>query len=97
MMLRSRQAARALKAVSRPTASRALTTSSAVSAIQAAKKVPSGVRNQATSATSPAPEVRSTPAPAFNADKDRSHVQPLVGSRGPEMDESYVAVAVVHV
>ncbi|KAK2006849.1 acetolactate synthase [Colletotrichum eremochloae] len=91
MMLRSRHATRALKAVSRPTAPRALTTSSAVAAVQATKKVSSGVRHQATSATSPAPEVRNQPAPAFNvADKDRSHVQPLVGSRGPEMDESFI-------
>ncbi|KAK1724049.1 acetolactate synthase catalytic subunit [Colletotrichum acutatum] len=88
MMLRTRHAARALKAVSRASAPRTLTTSSAVAAIQATKKVPSGVRTQATSATSPAPEVRDTPAPAFNADK--SHVQPLQRSAGPEMDESFI-------
>ncbi|KAJ0312169.1 hypothetical protein COL5a_001852 [Colletotrichum fioriniae] len=88
MMLRTRHAARALKAVSRASAPRNLTTSSAVAAIQATKKVPSGVRTQATSATSPAPEVRDTPAPAFNADK--SHVQPLQRSTGPEMDESFI-------
>ncbi|KAI3547303.1 acetolactate synthase [Colletotrichum filicis] len=88
MMLRTRHAARALKAVSRVSAPRNLTTSSAVAAIQATKKVPSGVRTQATSATSPAPEVRDTPAPAFNADK--SHVQPLQRSTGPEMDESFI-------
>ncbi|KAL2882010.1 Acetolactate synthase, mitochondrial [Colletotrichum sp. CLE4] len=33
-------------------------------------------------------EVRDTPAPAFNADK--SHVQPLQRSSGPEMDESFI-------
>ncbi|KAK1689340.1 acetolactate synthase catalytic subunit [Colletotrichum godetiae] len=88
MMLRTRHAARALKAVSRASAPRTLTTSSAVAAIQATKKVPTGVRTQATSATSPAPEVRDTPAPAFNADK--SHVQPLQRSSGPEMDESFI-------
>ncbi|KAK1638572.1 acetolactate synthase, partial [Colletotrichum phormii] len=33
-------------------------------------------------------EVRDTPAPAFNADK--SHVQPLQRSTGPEMDESFI-------
>ncbi|KAK0381901.1 acetolactate synthase [Colletotrichum limetticola] len=90
MMLRTRHAARALKAVSRASAPRNLTTSSAVAAIQATKKVPSGVRTQATSTTSPAPcsEVRDTPAPAFNADK--SHVQPLQRSTGPEMDESFI-------
>ncbi|KAK1704882.1 acetolactate synthase catalytic subunit [Colletotrichum lupini] len=88
MMLRTRHAARALKAVSRASAPRNLTTSSAVAAIQATKKIPSGVRTQATSATSPAPEVRDTPAPAFNADK--SHVQPLQRSTGPEMDESFI-------
>ncbi|OLN97211.1 Acetolactate synthase catalytic subunit, mitochondrial [Colletotrichum chlorophyti] len=90
MMLRSRHATRALRAVSTASASRAFTTTSAVAAVQAAKKVTSGVRNQATSATSPAPEVRDRPAPAFNADKDRSHVQPLVTPRGPEMDESFI-------
>ncbi|KXH53940.1 acetolactate synthase [Colletotrichum salicis] len=88
MMLRTRHAACALKAVSRASAPRTLTTSSAVAAIQATKKVPTGVRTQATSATSPAPEVRDTPAPAFNADK--SHVQPLQRSTGPEMDESFI-------
>lgn len=36
-------------------------------------------------------QIRDAPSPSFNtADKDRSHVQPLVNPRGPEMDESYV-------
>ncbi len=37
-------------------------------------------------------QARDVPAPAFNtaSTKDRSHVQPLVSPRAPEMDESYV-------
>ncbi|TEA14084.1 Acetolactate synthase catalytic subunit [Colletotrichum sidae] len=90
MMLRSRHAARALRAINTTSAPRHFTTTSAVAAVQI-KKVTTGQRNQATVATSAAPEIREAPAPNFNADKDqRSHVQPLVNPRGPEMDESFI-------
>ncbi|KAI0842208.1 acetolactate synthase [Hypoxylon sp. FL0890] len=92
-MLRTRQASRAVKALAQTSRQqrRSLTTSPAVSAIQTRKNVPAGVRTQATSAQSAA-QVRDVPSPAFNtADtKDRSHVQPLVNPRAPEMDESFV-------
>ncbi|KAH8675953.1 thiamine diphosphate-binding protein [Xylariales sp. PMI_506] len=95
-MLRStRQASRAVKALA-PTArcqQRFLTVSSAKAAVTAPKKTPSGVRNQATSATSAAcyRPARDTPSSAFNvADADKGHVQPLVNPRAPEMDESFI-------
>ncbi|KAI2629618.1 acetolactate synthase [Hypoxylon sp. NC1633] len=92
-MLRTRQASRAFKALAQTSRQqqRSLTTPPAVSAVQPKKNVPTGVRNQATSAQSTA-QVRDIPAPAFNtADtKDRSHVQPLVNPRAPEMDESFI-------
>ena len=48
-------------------------------------------RNPLTDHTITYRQVRDTPSPGFNtADNDRSHVQPLVNARGPEMDESYV-------
>ncbi|KAK6954075.1 Acetolactate synthase, mitochondrial [Daldinia eschscholtzii] len=93
-MLRTRQAGQAFKALaqtSRQQQRRFLTNSSISSVVQTKKNAPTGVRSQATSAQSPA-QVRSAPAPAFNtADtKDRSHVQPLVSPRAPEMDESFI-------
>ncbi|OTA88169.1 hypothetical protein M434DRAFT_399126 [Hypoxylon sp. CO27-5] len=89
-MLRTRQASRAVKALAQTSRQQrcSLTTSRAALAIQTRKNVPTGVRNQATSAA----QARDVPSPAFNtADaKDRSHVQPLVNPRTPEMDESFV-------
>ncbi|KAI1470102.1 acetolactate synthase mitochondrial precursor [Daldinia caldariorum] len=92
-MLRTRQAGQAFKALGQASRQqrRFLTNSSISSAVQTKKNAPAGVRNQATSAQSPA-QVRSAPAPAFNtaSTKDRSHVQPLVNPRAPEMDESFI-------
>ncbi|KAL2758958.1 hypothetical protein ACRALDRAFT_1069115 [Sodiomyces alcalophilus JCM 7366] len=80
MMLRSRNATRALRAVAqRSDVARSFTSSTAVAALQSAKKVPSEVRNQSTSASSPAPET-----------DQRSHVEPLVNRRAPDMDESFI-------
>ncbi|KAH7366998.1 acetolactate synthase [Plectosphaerella cucumerina] len=90
MMLRSRHAARAFKAVAQKPSARSFTSSPAVAAVQSATKTPAGTRSQTTSATSPAPDARSTPAPSFNAEPERSHVQPLVNPRAPEMDESFI-------
>ncbi|OTB11800.1 hypothetical protein K445DRAFT_321745 [Daldinia sp. EC12] len=94
-MLRTRQAGQAFKALAQTSRQqqqrRFLTNSSISSVVQTKKNAPTGVRSQATSAQSPA-QVRSAPAPTFNtADtKDRSHVQPLVSPRAPEMDESFI-------
>ncbi|KAI1638579.1 acetolactate synthase [Biscogniauxia mediterranea] len=90
-MLRTRPAGKALRALAQ--ASRQQQRSFAVApsngAMNVAKKTPIGVRNKATSA---AAQPRDAPAPAFNtaATKDRSHVQPLVSPRAPEMDESFI-------
>ncbi|KAJ1331451.1 acetolactate synthase I/II/III large subunit [Microdochium nivale] len=91
-MLRSRQANRAAKALAQASRQqrRFLTTPQTASAIVSQnKKTPSGVRNQATSATAPS---RSAPAPHFNvaSTKDKSHVEPLAPRRTPEMDESFI-------
>ncbi|KXJ95715.1 acetolactate synthase [Microdochium bolleyi] len=91
-MLRSRQASKAAQALAQVSRQqrRFLTTPQTASAIvNQNKKTPSGVRNQATSATAPS---RSSPAPHFNvaATKDKSHVEPLVARRTPEMDESFI-------
>ncbi|KAK3936757.1 thiamine diphosphate-binding protein [Diplogelasinospora grovesii] len=90
-MLRSSRATRTLKvlAQSQTRRTRALSTSSTVSAVSAQRRGPSNVRNQATSA---APEVRAKASPSFNAatPKDRSHVQPLVSPRQSDMDESFI-------
>ncbi|KAI1083115.1 acetolactate synthase [Whalleya microplaca] len=94
-MLRTRQASRAIKALAQTSRqhTRAFTASRAASAMTTTKKGPTGVRTQATSAQSTV-QVRDTPAPAFNtADaQDRSHVQPLVNPRAPEMDESFIGM-----
>jgi hypothetical protein len=55
MMLRSRHAARAFKAVAQKPSARSFTSSPAVAAVQSATKTPAGTRSQTTSATSPAP------------------------------------------
>ncbi|KAH8912627.1 acetolactate synthase [Coniochaeta sp. PMI_546] len=96
-MLRSGQATRAVtKALAQRQSchSRSLTTSPAVSAITAPRKVPSTVRNQATSAAAnpTAAEARPKPSPSFNPgdSKTRHHVQPLVNPRQGEMDESFI-------
>ncbi|KAK3318258.1 thiamine diphosphate-binding protein [Apodospora peruviana] len=91
-MLRCRQASRALKALaeSHPGLQRSFTSSTKASAVTSARKGPSNVRNQATSATAKA-DVRPKPSPSFNAEpSDRSHVQPLVSPRKSEMDESFI-------
>ncbi|KAI0911655.1 thiamine diphosphate-binding protein [Ustulina deusta] len=92
-MLRSRQAARAARALSQTSRQnqRPFTISPTLSAIQTTTKPPSAIRNQTTSAQS-TPQVRDRPAPAFNiADaKDRNHVQPLVSPGAPAMDESFI-------
>lgn len=85
-MLRSRQASKAVKALGQ---TRAFTSSTAPATIKATKKVPTGQRNQATAASSPAPNVRAVPSPSFNNEK-HSHVQPLVNPREPAMDESFI-------
>ncbi|CAM1507444.1 Fc.00g070850.m01.CDS01 [Cosmosporella sp. VM-42] len=83
-MLRTRQASRAIKAVSQ---ARAFTTTTAAAAVQAPRKITTGQRNQVTSA---APQVRDVPSPNFNVEKGQSNVQPLVNPRRPEMDESFI-------
>ncbi|KAI0596404.1 acetolactate synthase, partial [Biscogniauxia sp. FL1348] len=90
-MLRTRPAGKALRALAQASRQqqRSFTVSLSSSAINAAKQIPIGVRNKATSA---AAQPRDAPAPAFNTaeTKDRSHVQPLVSPRAPEMDESFI-------
>ncbi|KAI8717324.1 Acetolactate synthase [Fusarium sp. LHS14.1] len=83
-MLRTRQAAKAIRAVAH---TRSFTTTSAIAAIQTPKKITTGQRNQTTSAPAPA---RDIPSPAFNAEKNQSHVQPLVNPRKNDMDESFI-------
>ncbi|WAO90441.1 Acetolactate synthase [Fusarium falciforme] len=83
-MLRTRQAAKAIRAVAH---TRSFTNTSAIAAIQAPKKITTGQRNQTTSAPAPA---RDIPSPAFNAEKNQSHVQPLVNPRKNDMDESFI-------
>ncbi|EXV01094.1 hypothetical protein MHUMG1_05648 [Metarhizium humberi] len=87
-MLRSRQASKALRAVSQ---TRSFTSTTSPAALKASKKIPSGQRNQATTATatSSAPRVRAVPSPAFNA-ADQSHVQPLANQPKNDMDESFI-------
>ncbi|KAI1127930.1 thiamine diphosphate-binding protein [Nemania abortiva] len=92
-MLRSRQAAKAVKALAQTSRQphRPFTASPLASAIQSSTKSPSAIRNQ-TTAAQPTPQARDIPAPAFNSadKKDRSHVQPLVNPGASEMDESFV-------
>ncbi|KAH6970840.1 acetolactate synthase [Ilyonectria sp. MPI-CAGE-AT-0026] len=85
-MLRTRQATRAIRAVAQ---ARAFTTTTAVAAVQAPKKITAAKRNQTTTAASSSP-ARDIPSPAFNADKNQSHVQPLVNPRRSDMDESFI-------
>ncbi|KAL7629224.1 Acetolactate synthase, mitochondrial [Parahypoxylon ruwenzoriense] len=92
-MLRTRPASRAFKALAQTSRQqqRLLTATSATAITQTKKRGPAGVRSQATSAQSAA-QVRDVPAPAFSTanPKDRSHIQPLVRPRAPEMDESFI-------
>ncbi|KAI0012127.1 acetolactate synthase [Xylariaceae sp. FL0662B] len=87
------KAPRALKALAQTSRQnqRVFATYPAALSIAVTKNGAAGIRTQATSAQSTA-QVRDTPAPAFNtADaNDRSHVQPLVNSRPPEVDESFI-------
>ncbi|RBR24257.1 uncharacterized protein FIESC28_02990 [Fusarium coffeatum] len=82
-MLRTRQAAKAIRAVAH---TRSFTTTSAVASIQTSKKVAS-TRNQSTAAAAPA---RDIPSPGFNVEKNQSNVQPLVNPRKNDMDESFI-------
>ncbi|KAK0715623.1 thiamine diphosphate-binding protein [Lasiosphaeris hirsuta] len=96
-MLRSRQAARALKVLveSQPCRQRTLTTASKVSALAANRNGASAVRNQTTSAAtkSTAAEARAQPSPSFNAAATlKDHVQPLVSARKSDMDESFIGM-----
>ncbi|KAK7429318.1 Acetolactate synthase, mitochondrial [Neonectria magnoliae] len=84
-MLRTRQATRAIRAVAQ---ARAFTTTTAAAALQAPKKITTAKRNQTTTAAST--QTRDIPSPAFNVDKDQSHVQPLVNPRRTDMDESFI-------
>ncbi|GAP86025.1 putative acetolactate synthase I II III large subunit [Rosellinia necatrix] len=92
-MLRSRQAVRAVRALAQTSRQnqRYFTASPLASAVQATTRSPGAARSQTTAAQSN-PQSRDIPSPAFNAvdAKDRSHVQPLVGSNAPEMDESFI-------
>jgi len=82
-MLRTRQAAKAIRAVAH---TRSFTTTSAVASIQTSKKVAS-TRNQSTAAAAPA---RDIPSPGFNVEKNQNNVQPLVNPRKNDMDESFI-------
>ncbi|KAF5618496.1 acetolactate synthase I II III large subunit [Fusarium sp. NRRL 25303] len=81
-MLRTRQAAKAIRAVAN---ARSFTTTSAVASIQTSKKVAS-TRNQSTAAA----PARDIPSPGFNVEKNQSNVQPLVNPRKNDMDESFI-------
>lgn len=60
------------------------------------RKGPAAIRTQATAATasaatSPAPQVRESPSPAFNSSSPkRNDINPLQHGRQPEMDESFI-------
>ncbi|RGP65694.1 acetolactate synthase i ii iii large subunit [Fusarium longipes] len=82
-MLRTRQAAKAIRAVAH---ARSFTTTSAVASVQTSKKVASQ-RNQSTAAAAPA---RDIPSPGFNVEKNQNNVQPLVNPRKNDMDESFI-------
>jgi acetolactate synthase-1/2/3 large subunit len=84
-MLRTRQAAKAIRAVAH---ARSFTTTSAVASVQTSKKVASH-RNQSTAAAAPA---RDIPSPGFNVEKNQNNVQPLVNPRKNDMDESYATL-----
>ncbi|KAF5990052.1 acetolactate synthase I/II/III large subunit [Fusarium bulbicola] len=81
-MLRTRQAAKAIRAVAN---ARSFTTTSAVATVHTAKKVAS-TRNQSTAAA----PARDIPSPGFNVEKNQSNVQPLVNPRKNDMDESFI-------
>ncbi|KAI1264266.1 thiamine diphosphate-binding protein [Xylariaceae sp. FL1019] len=92
-MIRSRQAAMAARALAQASRQQQLPSiaSSTASAVKLKTSSPATVRTQTTSAQT-TPQTRAEPAPAFNtaATKERSHVQPLVHSRSPEMEESFI-------
>ncbi|KAF4495591.1 acetolactate synthase I II III large subunit [Fusarium agapanthi] len=81
-MLRTRQAAKAIRAVAN---ARSFTTTSAVASVHTSKKVAS-TRNQSTAAA----PARDIPSPGFNVEKNQSNVQPLVNPRKNDMDESFI-------
>ncbi|ATY65660.1 acetolactate synthase [Cordyceps militaris] len=88
IMLRSRQATKAFRALGQ---TRSFTSTTAPVTSRAQKKLPASQRNKATAATasSPASTVRAVPSPAFNAEP-KGHVQPLVNPRKTDMDESFI-------
>ncbi|EWY85392.1 acetolactate synthase I/II/III large subunit [Fusarium oxysporum f. sp. raphani 54005] len=81
-MLRTRQAAKAIRAVAN---ARSFTTTSAVASVHTSKKVAS-TRNQSTAAA----PARDIPSPGFNVEKNQNNVQPLVNPRKNDMDESFI-------
>ncbi|EGU74990.1 acetolactate synthase I/II/III large subunit [Fusarium oxysporum f. sp. conglutinans race 2 54008] len=81
-MLRTRQAAKAIRAVAN---ARSFTTTSAVASVHTSKKVAS-TRNQSTAAA----PARDIPSPGFNVEKNQNNVQPLVNPRKSDMDESFI-------
>ncbi|SPJ73136.1 probable acetolactate synthase [Fusarium torulosum] len=82
-MLRTRQAAKAFRAVAH---TRSFTTTSALATVHTSQKVASQ-RNQSTAAAAP---VRDIPSPGFNVEKNQNNVQPLVNPRKSDMDESFI-------
>ncbi|WZH48184.1 thiamine diphosphate-binding protein [Fusarium acuminatum] len=82
-MLRTRQAAKAFRAVAH---TRSFTTTSALATTRTSQKVASQ-RNQSTAAAAP---VRDIPSPGFNVEKNQNNVQPLVNPRKSDMDESFI-------
>ncbi|KAF5533053.1 acetolactate synthase I II III large subunit [Fusarium phyllophilum] len=81
-MLRTRQAAKAIRAVAN---ARSFTTTLAVASVHTSKKVASS-RNQSTAAA----PARDIPSPGFNVEKNQSNVQPLVNPLKNDMDESFI-------
>ncbi|CAG9946619.1 unnamed protein product [Clonostachys rosea f. rosea IK726] len=87
-MLRSRPATQALRNLSQTRSFTTKTRAATAAVVNSQSKSPASKRNQTTSA---ATKTRDIPSPAFQAaDKDRSHVQPLVNPKSPEMDESFI-------
>ncbi|KAK7221856.1 hypothetical protein V2G26_009859 [Clonostachys chloroleuca] len=87
-MLRSRPATQALRNLSQTRSFTSKTRAATAAVVNSQSKSPASKRNQTTSA---ATKTRDIPSPAFQAaDKDRSHVQPLVNPKSPEMDESFI-------
>ncbi|KAK1831805.1 thiamine diphosphate-binding protein [Podospora conica] len=92
-MLRSRQTARALKALadSQPCRQRTFASSASVALDSSRRAGVVSARNQSTSAAKapPADVVRPKPSPSFNA-APKDHVQPLANTQKSGMDESFI-------